>query len=228
MALFGLLPAPASSFPWIGCIRANFPNGPVGGTGSLIAPRLVLTAAHVLYDAVHWGGKVQSVTVTFGGAVAVPGSLVDFPKEWRSGVDTSVVSPYDLGVIQLRDRIDSIAPIAVQVATDAVLTGRLLSVGGFPIAPGVPFGSLYGQSFNVIQDGALGGFAQYESWRLFYPVDTVEGMSGGPVYDVDPSSKMRILRGIHTSMIDGFSASALRINQSNLPVVQKWILEYGS
>src|SRR5262245_6030761 len=103
MALFGLLPAAVTNFPWIGCIRANFPNGLAGGTGSLIAPRLVLTAAHVLYDDVHWGGKVQSVTVTFSGAVVVPGVFVDFPQQWRQvnlNEDASLVSAYDFGVIQ--------------------------------------------------------------------------------------------------------------------------------
>jgi V8-like Glu-specific endopeptidase len=234
MAIVDVLAADASKFPFIGYIQASFPRpkaGPGGleiGTGSLIAPRLVLTAAHMLYDS-DQGGQVVSVDITFGGPQGYKFqslSQVDFPMEWRNGLDTSVVSPYDIGVIGLHEPIDHlIAPVPFHPATDAELAGMLLNVGGYPaFPPQGPRGVLWGNSSYPLQNGALpADLVPYESFRLFYAVNTLPGMSGGPVYNYDAASQARTVRGIHTAGLYGLGGTALRITEDVNQLIQHWV-----
>jgi V8-like Glu-specific endopeptidase len=240
MALAGLVPAVASDFPFIAYIETSFPNptrGPGGleiGTGTLIAPRLILTAGHIVYDA-QQGGKAVSIDVRFGGSEALTFprlTEVDFPVEWRqprSSLDNSLVSPVDIGVIVLPEPIDRfVRPVPFQTASDTMLAGMSLNVGGYPaVPPQGARGTLWGRNFGLLQGASvLGDFARYESFRLFYPVATLGGMSGGPVYDFDPASQARTLRGIHTSFVDGFAASALRITEGIFQLIQQWVMTF--
>jgi V8-like Glu-specific endopeptidase len=240
MALIDIVPAEASNFPFIGYLQTSFPSptaGPGGleiGTGSLIAPRLVLTAGHMVYDA-DQGGQAVSIDVTFGGPQGRKYQRlrqVDFPVEWRSprsALDTSLVSPVDVGVIVLPQPIDRfITPVPYQTASDTMLTGMLLNVGGYPaFPPQGPRGALWGNDFNLLQNGTLpASLVQYESFRLFYPVRTLGGMSGGPVYNFDPTSNTRTVRGVHTSFLDGVGGSALRINEDIFQLIQYWVTTY--
>jgi V8-like Glu-specific endopeptidase len=240
MALLDLLPADATHFPFIGYVETSFPNptaGPGGleiGTGSLIAPRVILTAAHMVYDPSQ-GGQAVSVDVTFGGPQGRKYqnlNRVDFPVEWRNprdSLDTSLVSPVDIAVIILPQPIDRfITPVPFQTASDTMLTGMLLNVGGYPaFPPQGPRGTLWGNDFNILQDGSLpAGLTQYEGFRLFYPVRTLGGMSGGPVYNFDAASNTRTLRGVHTSFLDGVGGSALRIDEDIFQLIQHWVTTY--
>jgi V8-like Glu-specific endopeptidase len=240
MTLEDLLPADASQFPYIGYVETTFPNptmGPGGreiGSGTLIAPRLVLTAGHIVYDS-HQGGQAVSITVRFAGSQALTFAgltQVDFPVEWRqprSNLDTSLVSPVDIGVIVLPQPIDRfVTPMPFQTASDTMLTGMSMNIGGYPaFPPSGPRGALWGRNFGLLQGpSVLGELAQYESFRLFYPVATLPGMSGGPVYDYDADSQTRTLRGVHTSFIDGFCASALRVTEGIYQLIQHWVTTY--
>src|SRR5437870_1656671 len=111
MAFLDLIPADANNFPFIASIETTFPTPiPPGslevGTGTLIAPRVVLTAAHVVFDRER-GGKAVSIDISFGGALrllTVPSvTEVDFPMEWRQAAtgsfDLSTLSPVDVAVI---------------------------------------------------------------------------------------------------------------------------------
>src|SRR5262245_2615811 len=180
MALISVLPSEASRFPFIGYVETTFPNptyGPGGleiGTGSLIAPRVVLTAGHMVYDPGQ-GGQAVSIDLTFGGPQGLHfNSLrqVDFPVEWRqprSALDSSLVSPVDIGVIVLPEPIDRfITPVPFETASDTMLAGMTLNVGGFPASPPAgPRRSLWGNSFHLLQGSALpAGLAQYQDFRL--------------------------------------------------------------
>src|SRR5262249_62395930 len=61
----------------------TFPNGRTIGTGCLIGPRLILTAAHIVYDH-RQGGQAQRVLVSLPTlADTIDTSDVDFPRPWR-------------------------------------------------------------------------------------------------------------------------------------------------
>jgi V8-like Glu-specific endopeptidase len=239
MDLFDVVPADAARFPAVAFLTSDFPTGRVGGTGVLIAPRLVLTAGHVLFDPAR-GGQTLRVQATFGGpgGTTVAAVQVDYPREWRtprSPLDSSLVSPVDIGVVRLTAAIDRfVTPWPFATASDGMLAGMVLSVSGYPTIPpgGFPVGTLFGTKFNVVQGGAIpDGGSQYERFRLFYPVRTLGGMSGGPVYDFDPASGTRTVRGVHTSLVpwsDGsLLGSALRVDNDIRFLILDWVRDLG-
>ena len=241
MGLFELLLEAASNFPFIGYIRTTFPNptmGPGGleiGTGTLIAPRLVLTAGHIVFDP-DQGGQAVSIDLTFGGPQGRQFrglTEVDFPVEWRQPrdqVDSSLVSPVDIAVIILPQAIDAfIKPIQFQTASDTMLAGKLMNIAGFPAVPpdGSARGSLWGTNSNLLLGNSLDEDLQkYSKWRLFYPVRTRGGLSGAPVYDVDPVSRTRTIYGVHSSFLNGVGGSALRITEGIFHLLQEWVTTF--
>src|SRR5947209_7851114 len=61
----------AATWPYVGYVNAYFPRPELAGgysvgTGTLIGPRVVLTAGHVVYDPSQ-GGKASSFAIRFGG-----------------------------------------------------------------------------------------------------------------------------------------------------------------
>jgi len=213
-----------------------FPNGRTIGTGCLIAPRLVLTAAHLVYDH-QQGGQAARVDVSFptvGSPIAA--IQVDFPVQWRtprSALDLSLLSPVDCGVIVLPGPV-SVAPMPFRVDDDNTLAGELLSVAGYPAFPpdGSPRGTMFGASFNVVQGANLPDeAARHEGFRLFYAVDTLDGQSGAPVYGFDAATSARTILGIHTALVpfaDGtVLASALRIDARVDQLLREWVTDFG-
>jgi V8-like Glu-specific endopeptidase len=249
MALAELFQDDASRIPSIAFLRSHFPrpkfppNGFSVGTGCLIAPRLVLTAGHIVYDAFQ-GGKATGISITFGGpaGLSTASTEVDFTFEWRNESDAAfaagndaalLLSSTDCGVIVLPHPVDRFIPVLrCSTISDTTLTGTLLNVFGFPSHPVAgPLGTAYGASFHVLQGSALPPLAQsIEDIRLSYPVRTVDGLSGAPIYDLD-ANHSRVVRGIHTSLVnfpDGTTlASALRIDNRVIGLIQHWIAQLG-
>lgn len=230
--------ADAVSWPYIGYIQAYFPDpeypgGYSVGTGSLIGPRLVLTAGHIVFDPLQ-GGKARDFVVRFGGpaGLACRTRQAETTTQWRDRdayADVSSVSAFDVGVIVLPEAVDRyVAPLPFQTASDSMLAGMTLNVAGYPAYPAEMRGTLYGGRFHLLQDGALPAIAaSLESFRLFYPAATVPGMSGGPVYDFDPVSGIRTLRGIHTSSPPWIGlGSALRIAENIYELLLEWTAAY--
>src|SRR5262249_61954990 len=61
----------------------TYPNGRTIGTGCVIAPRLILTAAHIVYDH-RQGGQALRVFVSLPTvANTIDTTEVDFPRQWR-------------------------------------------------------------------------------------------------------------------------------------------------
>jgi V8-like Glu-specific endopeptidase len=216
----------------------TFPNGRTIGTGCLIAPRLILTAAHIVYDH-QQGGQAVRVFVSLPTlADTIDATDVDFPRQWReprNPQDISLLSPVDCGVVVLPDSVAaSVAPLPFRADDDDTLGGELLSVAGYPAFPpdGSARGSLWGASFNVVQGGDLPDeAARREGFRLFYPVDTLPGQSGAPVYAFDAATNQRTVVGVHTSFVpfadETELASALRIDDRVDRLLQDWVAEFG-
>ena len=238
-------------YPAVAYLEGHFPNplradgtpnldGREIGTGILIAPRLVLTAGHVVFDHAQ-GGRTRFVDVVLGGdsPMRVRSTVVHVPPAWESDPDGSALSPADLGVIVLPAPLDRfVAPMPFETASDTTLVGTRLSVLGYPANPRDfdpqpgPLGTLYGTQFNLFTGPAIpDGGTRFEPFRLFYPVWTIGGCSGGPIYDRDPVTETRTIRGIHTSLIpwsDGtFLASALRITAGIKRIIHDWVGELG-
>src|SRR5262249_52932235 len=135
----------------------TYPNGRTIGTGCLIAPRLVLTAAHIVYDH-RQGGQAMRGFVSFPSVTnTIDATDVDSPRQWReprTPPDISPLSPVDCGVVILPQSVaGSVAPWPFRVDDDATLGGELLSMAGYPAFPpdGSSRGTMWGASFNIIQ-----------------------------------------------------------------------------
>lgn len=231
--------ADKTRFPYICLIRAFFAKTPPGrveiGSGTLIGPRVVLTAGHVVYD--YYKGDDASgryalrAEVTFGNGLSVKGVKVQTTQEWIQ-VDSKLqlaTSAYDFGIIVLRDPVDSqITPLPIATASRTQLTGRVLNVAGYPAGPpgGAPNYPLFGRQTNVT-------ILPEMDYRLFYPVHTLPGMSGGPLYGVDGSENAltRTVYGVHTSLINAPNSvvngqgSALRITDGVKALLDTWLGE---
>jgi V8-like Glu-specific endopeptidase len=222
-----LVPADPAAFPFIAYLECTFPRpaaGPGGltiGTGVLIAPHAVLTAAHVIDDPVQ-GGRATSIKLTFGGPSGHAHRTDSFltTPQWAQRTlhhQNPELSQFDYGIIFLPRPIDRfVSPVDLWAASDSVLKGVELIVAGYPSIPPqpeVPRGTLYGAHSEV---------AGASENLLFYPIRTAPGMSGGPVYVYDPWAKTRRVVGIHILSL-GEQGLAVRLGTKELEVIANWL-----
>jgi V8-like Glu-specific endopeptidase len=216
-----------TQWPYVGMIRSYFSSmggQAAGGTGTLIHPRVILTAGHVVYDP-RRGGYPTRIDVELGGTQRFNVSSTVF-RTTQAWIDTdslsrNPISAYDLGGILLTAPIDTsrVSPVPIGATGGANLGGLQLNVVGFPVQANL-YGSLYGAAAFPTAP-----FPQFEGFRLFYPIETLDGMSGGPAYTRDDSGQI-LLRGVHTSIYNG-SGSALRIYDGLAALIKSWVNEVG-
>jgi V8-like Glu-specific endopeptidase len=208
------------------CFLTSFyANATTTGTGFLIGPRVVLTAAHNLFDPLDGrGGFAQALRVQFPGTSSLSAFDIgpndyDTSSPWKSrdaSLDkvTRGMSAFDYGVIRLPQSIDSVVtPMAF--AVDNAQLGRV-NVAGFPGAENL--GTFKGAQIDTEIPAGPPELAAFVPSRLFYALPTLPGMSGGPVWRDGPAGP--IACGIHTSLANAFTAtgvalgSAVRLSQS--------------
>ena len=203
------------------CIETQFPNQVVtAGTGTLVGPRMLLTAGHVVYDPVH-GGKPRSFRVTLGNAPRQSFTATNwrtsgkwFKTDSKLSMSKRALSSADVGVVILDNPIDSmVASLKYETTKTEVINAMTLNVAGYSNdATLIPNTAFFASSRGTTVPQA--------SYRMSYPIHTIAGMSGGPVWSRDPS-QVRTVRAIHTSLFDG-AGNALRITTSVFRLLQKW------
>ena len=226
-----LVKVDARSFPFVARIISTFKgNRRAVGSGTLISPRLILTAAHNIFDPAKPGGYAVKWRVALGGegGVAVSTDDYDTTRQW---VEQDSRSPYraysafDFGVLILPNPVDSlISPIPVETMSESVLSARSMGILGYPRVY-YPRLQLCGSAIDVWATES----------RLFYGVRTLPGMSGGPVYDAvtgPEGQKIRTVRGIHTAFFDepgdrNDRGSALRITANVMELIREWMTRYA-
>lgn len=235
----------ASRFPAIAFVETIFEDGyRTVGTATLIAPRLLLTAGHVVFDhyrvrngnvflASDRASRPREFRVTLGGSVAQRVTIST--DTWRSNskwvnqhskapVGVRIRSAFDVGAIILPRPVDNlVGGVFIPQTTDgATLPGIPCDVGGysakqfFRSRPRRPLGTMF--ISDTTNHRILNGFPH----RIVYSVNTVPGMSGGPMWSFNSAVGNRTIRGIHTSFINGVGGSALRITNNVLALIQQW------
>lgn len=224
------LPSPDHGGAWVTWI----------GSGTLIAPNKVLTAAHVVYS-LRYRVYARSVRVApgkDGSGAGVPSepfgatgaSRLDVPAAYRATTSVpTVVAANDYAVITLASRIGDrrrrgapagSPPLGFwrrwRAAPDSVLRSARVNTSGYPADKG---GDRQYRSYNRV--------AGLTADRILYENDTEGGQSGGPVWL--RWQQHRVLVGIHTN---GFNPSAplaarvnsgVRLNATNLAAIQAWV-----
>lgn len=204
--------------------RPHFPGGRSIGTGTLIGPRTILTAGHVLYDPDQGDGTAEGARA-LRVFVSAPGRGGDPPldaeaiqhfatRAWEEDEawwDNSYLGPTDVGLVYLANKATTTNryPIAYGAIDDDSLVSEGLSHFSYPAnpldinqpdSPNHRLGDQVGANFGALGYEQLPGELQ-NLWdkRVYYPLRTVGGMSGGPVlvsaYDIQD----QFLIGVHTS-----------------------------
>ena len=167
-------------------LESFFDSSPLKGTGVMIAPNLVLTAAHNIYS-VELGQWSQEVVVTPAqndGAApygVYQGSRVFMFKAYQNEASDAVDS-YDLAVVQLSESVDSqvgFLPVSGQLSE-----GNRIQIAGYPATTQSKIGFMYAM---------WGDITSFNGTLINYKIDTERGQSGSPVLN----EKNEIV-GIHT------------------------------
>ena len=148
------------------------------GSGFLVAPRLVLTAAHLFPDS---GGLPQGVHVLLAGGrqtIAVINAAVLDPASHASG------SPGDALLLLLAHPPAGIAPISLPGPSPAPRPGLRVEISGYP-GDNPPH-----------QLRHAGRLAAVDGTWLDYQVNTLPGHSGAPVLLAEPGTSA-IALGLH-------------------------------
>ncbi len=160
------------------------------GSGSLIAPQVVLTAAHVLKDN---GGLEAKVRVTpgadFGAASSANRSQGSPTQQEADRARLRVHASLDYGVIVLPRPFGRPGQFPLLQGSRAFNPRDFLNVAGFP--GDKPGGTMWFHAEPVVPLGAT-------TTHLRYTMDTCPGHSGSPVW-VKLTSGHRIQVGVHTT-----------------------------
>jgi len=210
---------PATAYPWrcICSLLITASDGtPWVGTGWLVAPRLLLTAAHCVYMH-NQGGWVKQIEVIpgrnssdrpFGSCIATAYRSV---QGWISNRDRS----FDYAAILLPETCrygDQLGWFGYAVKGDDELKNLTTNLSGYPGDKSA--GTQWFHSRQLID---------VDEHVLTYDTDTAGGQSGAPVwvYNEDGS---RYGVGIHTNG-DLTGNSATRINQEVYNNIVNWLAE---
>jgi glutamyl endopeptidase len=211
--------------PWklVCALEIDAPWGAFVGTGWFVAPKLLITAGHCVFDRNQMGGQAREITITpgrnrdekpFGTQKSSRFSTLDL---WHRDQNPD----FDIAAIHLDKPFDSLGG-AFQVGSflDDELKNFFVNVSGYPASPGD--GQEQWWAKNRIRD--------VTPRRIFYDVDTSGGQSGGPVYIFKDDKGPPIVVGIHAYGIGGTPSSIpLRVNSAPRIIpevveqIQSWI-----
>lgn len=188
-------------------LEVKYKDGIFQGSGSLIRPNIVLTAAHNIYNR-SLGGYPLETTVLAGLNKQKPSfgisKAIDYfvPKEWKKSEEIGS----DYGIIRLNSNLGDKTGV-FKVSTIQKLNEDVETAG----YPGdKPQKTLYKTS------GKLDGIYSDE---LQYKLDTFGGQSGSPVWN-----KNKEIIGIHIKGTEKYNY-ATRLTKNKLDLINNWIKE---
>jgi V8-like Glu-specific endopeptidase len=170
------------------------------GTGTLIAPQVVLTAKHVLMRS-NPPCAVRRVIGPRRLRIRVaPGADLSASSRRRRGParPSSIVADYtrfrvhpnlDYGVIILPRRFRRPNRFMMLQPRSRFRTATLLTIAGYPCDK--PRGTMWGHSERIPLIGVTNA-------HLFYTIDTCPGHSGSPIWLLG-NAGIRLLLGVHTA-----------------------------
>lgn len=220
---YDLKPVADSSQPPWNCICALAVVTPDGselrGTGWLASPQIVITAAHNLFHKHLLGGWASRVDVLVPNGSGTGFSNrrakhFDTITQWQSEHDPGL----DLGFIAL-ERSAEVPGLTWYVANDETLQTSKCTVAGYPSTRDSPVLMCHQNSLNAVT-----------TRRLFYRIDTDEGMSGAPVIIGDSVTHGSSVVAVHgygtsadsTELVGQPTNSALRVSGSISSILQAW------
>ncbi|MEL6259266.1 MAG: trypsin-like serine protease [Pseudomonadota bacterium] len=190
--------------PWrpMCLMRLHYTNGATAiGSGVLIAPDLILTAAHNLYS-LKLKTLITGADVWVGaqnGSAAASGVGVwakAHPKYTKNGPGNPARFNFDYGLLKLKttklgDWAGDVFDVAAMTPpTNRDLLSHSVVVAGYP-ADRTP-ATLTAAEGPVLDD-------PLSNVVFGYQMDTAKGQSGGPVFRHDPATGRTSLAGVHVA-----------------------------
>lgn len=177
-------------------LRMKFGSNYYVGTASFVAPRVLLTNAHILWDSTE-GGWASEITVTPGqdGLGSTPpfgsqkASRWFVPSEWTTGKENN--RDYDIGWIILPDRTlyNKVGYyFGYATRTDSALAAMDLNISGYPAIKQGQQWREFGTKDQVVYP------AQFRHY-----LDTEGGSSGSPMYQL--TSGNRFILGVNCAHV---------------------------
>lgn len=227
-------PKDINAAPWrpMVCFRIFVPGADKPGTGSgvLIAPNVVLTAAHNLhmlsarpgrgFDPPKITAHVGVVSHDVGAAHAFVERVATCPGYVETHRGDEGRYEFDFGLAWLRD--DALhrwaqaafdVPAQVPLRSDEILDAQL-TAAGYPDAPGRKIELRFHSERQRVTSVAQTGFR--------YTLDTEGGQSGGPVFRYHNDNNACFLAGVHVAGGEG-SNRARRYDASMQRQIKAWL-----
>lgn len=231
-------------FQWIATIIPTFRHPTTGaeiemkdqpGSGFLIGPRHILTAAHVLFPPdgplAHQSPIRVKVTPGHNSTSRPYGEYVSTEyfvrSEWRSSGKNTFDPRYDFAVIRLPSTIlkkglkcwgEAGTNTARYPLSKTWLKGKIVNVCGYPRDKAL-YTQWIGYDALANPDATQNGTALANVFT--HKADTCLGQSGSPVWWYDGKSK-RYLVGIHTGHCEGLDGCTRESGAGCLPGSSRW------
>jgi V8-like Glu-specific endopeptidase len=214
----------------IGQLEMTFPNGETyTGTGTLISPNAVLTAAHNLFGN-DIGGWAKTVKFTpaknvneapFGYKMAAQLYIPELYKRLSppdpltapyGNVEDYSLYMYDFGLVKFKDGFYDISEQwGLYSATDTDLETNRVIITGYP-------GDKQPQNTMWTEEGNVDSF---DKEFLFYTIDTFKGQSGAAV-EMRKSYPAAI--GVHVAGSKKLKTNfAVRLTEDKVSTIQSWM-----
>ena len=215
--------------PWrpLVCMRITAPGEFLIGSGILIRPNVILTAAHNVYrlnSKSYATSIVAHVGVTTSGSAGAEaiGARVQCPPQYVmcAGPEDPTRFAFDFAVIHLTTdalgkwtRPESIPDILAQPPmSEPDLRAAQLTLAGYPVYNKDP----------IVLRKCLGRIVSTTGTGLIYDMDSLPGQSGGPVFRVNEPSKSISFAGVHTTGQE-IENRARRWDASMQKTVRDWL-----
>lgn len=200
--------------------------GVLRGTGTLVSPNCVITAAHCLY---YQGMEASEVTFSIGLRSRIPLAKVSssafyiHPKYCRDED-----SGYDIGLL----KIDSQVPLggifgqaSLRYYSLSDLRSLRVNVSGYPGVK-TPLQVLFKlPSYDMYT--MEGPIRSVEEHRISYDLDTSGGQSGAGVWIQQDLAQPVECLAVHTTGDKINGNGAVRLNEENSEVLSDWLSKFG-
>ncbi|MEY8599962.1 trypsin-like serine peptidase [Staphylococcus shinii] len=195
-----------TSYPYktIVLLNMTFTNITYIGTGTVIAPDTILTAAHNVYDS-RLGGWATEITA-YAGATANKATI------GKAKVDKKYVLPdwinsqssqHDLAVIKLKTSLgEQTGSLGI---TDKMKLNEVIQTAGYPADKG---------GWTLYKGSGL--LKKVTDFNIYYDIDTYGGQSGSPVWNAENK-----IIGVHAYGSTPLNF-ATKINDTNLKLIKNW------